>query len=73
MKNEEIKIEYTEPKINLETKPDFRDLSGIIPTVTDFPTWVPKKYSECMVIYNSTTTYKFCVYVSNVWRTVNLS
>lgn len=70
---DEIKIEYKESEINLVKEVDFREITGIIPTITDFPTWTPRKYSECLAIYNATTTYKFCVYISNTWRSVNLT
>lgn len=73
MKNEEIKIEYKEPKIAIQTQSDFRDLAGMIPTITTFPTWTPRKLSECVAIYDSTIYYKWCVYVNNTWKSVNLT
>ena len=68
-----IEIKYEEPKVNLETQPDFRDLAGMIPTITVFPTWTPRKLSECVAVYDATTVYKWCVYVNNTWRSVNLT
>lgn len=73
MEKEEIKIEYKEAGVEEESQTDFRDIVGVIPTVTDFPTWTPRKYSECMALYNATTVYKFCVYVNNSWKSVNIT
>lgn len=73
MADKEIKIEYTEPKVEMNTQPDFRDLAGTIPTVTVFPTWTPRKFSECVAFYDSTTAYYFCGYVNNSWKRVNLT
>ena len=69
----EIKIEYIEPKVEFVNVPDFRELTGIIPTVTTFPTLAPKKYNECMAFYNGITVYKFCAYIDNSWKSVNVS
>ena len=75
MKDKEIKIEYTEQKVQLEEQSDFRDLAGIIRTVNFIPNWTPKKLSDCQVIYASGSVYRNYVYdgVSNSWRYSSLT
>lgn len=45
-KNSEVKVEYSEIQIPQTPGSDFRDLSGMFPTITGTPTGVAKKLSE---------------------------
>ena len=69
-KQTNYKTEYQEPKFEEIKQTDFRDLTGLIPTVSSVPAWIPRKFSEQFAIYTSGSTYRFYWYDrdNGAWR-----
>lgn len=49
------------------------DLTKIIKTNSDTPSYIPKKFIDCFYLYNSGVTYELYVYIANSWKKVTLS
>ena len=66
---EEIKLKYDEISHPEETQRDIREISGFIKTITAYPTHIPKKISEQIVLYISGSAKQLCVYdtINNDW------
>ena len=61
-KQPSYKVEYSEPKFEEIPQTDFRDLAGLIATVSAAPTWTPRKFSEQFAIMTSGGTLRFYWY-----------
>jgi hypothetical protein len=66
---------YVPPDISINPPQRLPQVWGLLSTTTTKPTYVPKTLSEQMVIWNSSGTFKLCIYdtTGNVWMGVTIS
>jgi hypothetical protein len=66
---------YVPPDISIKSPERLAQVWGLLPTTTTKPAYVPKTFSDQMVIWNNSGTYKLCIYdtVGNAWLGVTIS
>ena len=69
------KIEYENQDINLQPQQNLRDIFGVIKTVSEVPTGIPRKLVDQQVIYVSGATQRFyvCNLTTGSWLYTNLT
>jgi hypothetical protein len=66
---------YQSPDISVTPPQRLPQVWGMLPTTTTKPAYVPKTFTEQMVIWNNSGTFKLCIYdtTGNVWMGVTIS
>jgi hypothetical protein len=66
---------YKPPTIEVQSPQRLSQVWGLLKTTTTKPSYIPKTFSEQMVIWNNSGTLKLCIYdtAGKAWTGVTIS